>query len=114
MRKESVLAKFEEPVWLEELKNTKYVGLGRFSSWDLNRGHFGYKAGVVDFRLRSLVNFCKLTSYTGYYIRVDFRWFWIVSDGFQFKDHCPVMVTNLLIKYEDRMTELLKNYKKVR
>ena len=32
MRKEAVVAKFEEPVWLEELKNTaRYVRVGSFS-----------------------------------------------------------------------------------
>jgi len=31
MRKEAVVAKFDEPVWLEKLKNTKYVRIGSFS-----------------------------------------------------------------------------------
>jgi hypothetical protein len=60
MWKEGIVAKFEEPVWLEKLRNTKYVKVGSFSCWDLNHGHFGYKAGVMDIRLRSLVKLCQL------------------------------------------------------
>jgi hypothetical protein len=109
------VAKFEEPVCLEKLKNTKYVRVGSFSCWVLNHGQFGYKAGVMDIRLRSLVKLCKLTPHTGSYIRVDFRWvhynsLWVVLDGLQFRNHYPVVVTNSVIMYVDRMTQLLKYY----
>jgi hypothetical protein len=115
MRKEAVVAKFGEPVWLEKLKTTKYVRIGSFSCWVLNHGHFGYKAGLMDIRLRIMVKLCKLTPLTGYYIWVDFSWahyksLWIVLNGFHFRNHYSVVVTNSFIKYEDRMTQLLLYY----
>jgi hypothetical protein len=66
MRKEAVVAKFEEPVWLEELKNTaRYVRVGSFSCWDLSHGYFGYEAGVTAIQLINLVKLFKLTQHTG-------------------------------------------------